>query len=77
MEARFDTRAGAKLKVVRRAQGWSQAEVDRHMRWPPGTLRQLERGKLCLTLEHAHAIASLYEYDVADLAGYVASSAGG
>lgn len=68
MNERFDTVAGGKLRAVRRAQGWSQSEVDRHMEWPPGTLRQLERGKIRLTLDHAFAIASLYEYDVADLA---------
>jgi transcriptional regulator with XRE-family HTH domain len=76
MNERFDTIAGAKLKAVRRSQGWRQSEVDMHMEWPPGTLRQLERGKLRLTLEHAHAITSLYEYDIAELAGHVGAVTG-
>ena len=67
MDGGFDALAGERLKAARRAQGWSQRDAEDHMRWPPGTLAYLERGKVRLTLEHASELGSLYEYGLDDL----------
>jgi transcriptional regulator with XRE-family HTH domain len=77
MKAWFNTLAGAQLRVLRRSRGWSRRDVDDHMRWPPGTLRYLERGKVTLTLDHAAQIGSLYEYGLAELVESVGAASGG
>lgn len=64
-EAQVQTR----LMRVRRERGWRRSVVEEHMRWPPGTLRHLERGKVTLTFADAYTMCSLYEYDLSALAG--------
>ena len=56
----FDRAAGEALADLRRQQGWNRRRVETALGWPPGTLTQMEKGRLGLTLEHAATLVLGY-----------------